>query len=908
MEKKYDKDILKHPSISFNGKAFVFAGVTGRDEWLEVLEKFTEKGGIHRTAVSGKTDYLVCYPEYAGDSQVLKAKEQKIKGKNVKIILYEDLLKTLKISVKTPREELEELEKSIERPKKAKKEKKPVVISEKTMSRVSYEEKLSVRGNGYRMDIPDGFEILEGEEDRDFIAYLPNKECPEDYLQSEFIIYAGKKQVNEAVNQFRLPMEFTAVVTGLGGAMNGLFASTKTQAVERPELPGAIVYGFDSGVLHANAFFGMEGCIQMMRVQVSKVNTRNKAEHELLVKKLFERMYADHPVQILGSLLDEKYVNMSLDGKEYREWKQLADDYKNHILVARNLQQQGLVSEFQKNQEAFRADVPKFKSDLKEMLQSICDYMEAELKKVEFIYLLKSAAYPEHKKLSEMKNIVKSFVESAEQYINVDEERISAEPSYVNGVNARLKMKLLKAIDFFVEGLSDTEKEIMEVSLKEACASYELVAKRLEEEEAKRKKEEAEKKRLEAERREAERLEAERQRKEEEKRRKEEERLRKEKEAAEKAKLQEMASKKRWRYFAAAGMIASSYDHVVVVKPDGTVLATGKNADGQCNVSNWRNIVAVACDYCGTVGLTAQGTVLYTGSTFHRQNQCISWKNIKQIAISNQCIFGLKHDGTVVATTEGNNGKNFSTQPDVTTWRDIVELRAGDGNVLGIKKDGSIVAIQRNYYGRCEEDYYVNGKKNATDAAFGYLNCGVVLHKDGKCTSAGTHYSYCMSPTELNKHNGIVKIDMCSNQPIAILADGTIIAEPTERGKGIESFLKNHNITKAAAVCCRNAFSVITEDGRVFVRLNNNYSELKEEECFGRGFRLFDDFNKMMDRREAEAERQRKEQEEQERLRKEEEKRRAERRVQGVCQYCGGTFKKGFLSTKCTACGKKKDY
>ena len=45
-----------------------------------------------------------------------------------------------------------------------------------------------------------------------------------------------------------------------------------------------------------------------------------------------------------------------------------------------------------------------------------------------------------------------------------------------------------------------------------------------------------------------------------------------------------------------------------------------------------------------------------------------------------------------------------------------------------------------------------------------------------------------------------------------------------------------------------------------------------------------------------------------ERLKKEEEEKRAAFRAKGVCQYCGGEFKKGFLSTKCTACGKRKDY
>lgn len=35
---------------------------------------------------------------------------------------------------------------------------------------------------------------------------------------------------------------------------------------------------------------------------------------------------------------------------------------------------------------------------------------------------------------------------------------------------------------------------------------------------------------------------------------------------------------------------------------------------------------------------------------------------------------------------------------------------------------------------------------------------------------------------------------------------------------------------------------------------------------------------------------------------------RREYREKGLCQYCGGDFKKGLFGTKCTRCGKKKDY
>ena len=39
-----------------------------------------------------------------------------------------------------------------------------------------------------------------------------------------------------------------------------------------------------------------------------------------------------------------------------------------------------------------------------------------------------------------------------------------------------------------------------------------------------------------------------------------------------------------------------------------------------------------------------------------------------------------------------------------------------------------------------------------------------------------------------------------------------------------------------------------------------------------------------------------------------EKKQKEDRRAAGVCQHCGGTFKKTLFSCKCSQCGKKKDY
>ena len=82
---------------------------------------------------------------------------------------------------------------------------------------------------------------------------------------------------------------------------------------------------------------------------------------------------------------------------------------------------------------------------------------------------------------------------------------------------------------------------------------------------------------------------------------------------------------------------AGSY-HTVGEKADGTVVATGSNSDGECNVGNWRDIVAVSAGFSHTVGLKADGTVVatkytgYYGSLNYGQCDVGGWRDIVQVS------------------------------------------------------------------------------------------------------------------------------------------------------------------------------------------------------------------------------------------------------------------------------------
>ena len=101
--------------------------------------------------------------------------------------------------------------------------------------------------------------------------------------------------------------------------------------------------------------------------------------------------------------------------------------------------------------------------------------------------------------------------------------------------------------------------------------------------------------------------------------------------------------------------------HTVGLKKDGTVVAVGYNGDGQCDVSGWKDIIAVSAGYYHTVG--------------------------------------LKKDGTVVAA-----GRNDSGQCDVSGWKDIIAVSAGEGHTIGLKADGTVVAVGNNSDGKCNVD------------------------------------------------------------------------------------------------------------------------------------------------------------------------------------------------------------
>ena len=208
--------------------------------------------------------------------------------------------------------------------------------------------------------------------------------------------------------------------------------------------------------------------------------------------------------------------------------------------------------------------------------------------------------------------------------------------------------------------------------------------------------------------------------------------------------------------------ISCGYNHAVGLKSDGTVVVTGNNDYGQCDVSNWKDIVSISCGYYHTVGLKSDGTVVTAGLNNYNQCDVSDWSGIVSISCGYYHTIGLKSDGTVVAT-----GRNYDGRCDVSNWKDIVSISCGLDYTTGLKSDGTVVATGNNDYGQCD----VSDWSDIASISCGYHNT-VGLKSDGTVVAIGNNaYGQC----DVSDWSGIASIFCGKDHTVGLKTDNSLV-------------------------------------------------------------------------------------------------------------------------------------
>lgn len=259
--------------------------------------------------------------------------------------------------------------------------------------------------------------------------------------------------------------------------------------------------------------------------------------------------------------------------------------------------------------------------------------------------------------------------------------------------------------------------------------------------------------------------------------------------------------------------------HIVALRADGSVVATGDNEYGQCNVSDWTDIIGISVGDYHTIGLKSDGTVVatnLTGTDFPNWGQCevSDWTNIVAISTNSYHTVGLKTDGTVVATKIISDGNKCDySQSNISDWTDIVAISASPGHTVGLKSDGTVVAAGRNEDGEgnvsdwtdiiaisAEYGHTIGLKSDGTVVATGSNSGGVCnvsdwtdivaistcfshtvgLHRDGTVVAVGYNYE---GQCDVSDWTDIVAISTSHSHTVGLKADGTVVATEYDFGE-----------------------------------------------------------------------------------------------------------------------------
>lgn len=218
-----------------------------------------------------------------------------------------------------------------------------------------------------------------------------------------------------------------------------------------------------------------------------------------------------------------------------------------------------------------------------------------------------------------------------------------------------------------------------------------------------------------------------------------------------------------WQKIAERETLSLGSMHTVGLKTDGSVVAVGWSDEGQCNVFDWKNMIAVCTGIYHTVGLNANGTVVAVGRGTSGIFNVSSWKNIVAVCAGSCYTVGLKADGTVIAT-----GLDVNGQCDVSDWTDIVAVSTGNGHIVGLQVDGTVVSSGENQYGQSS----VSDWHDIVSISCGHHHT-VGLQADGTVVAEGLNdYGQC----DVSSWTDIVAISAGDYYTVGLKADGSVVA------------------------------------------------------------------------------------------------------------------------------------
>lgn len=213
-------------------------------------------------------------------------------------------------------------------------------------------------------------------------------------------------------------------------------------------------------------------------------------------------------------------------------------------------------------------------------------------------------------------------------------------------------------------------------------------------------------------------------------------------------------------------VISAGRNHLVALRRDGTVVAAGKNDEGQCDVEGWTDIISVAAGYNYTLGLRADGTVVATGLNNNGQCDVHEWTDIVAIYAGNTATdsVGVKSDGSIVST---GSLKDKTYSMDIPSKMDgMLKVYPGLRGIIAVMEGGAVRYIKKAGGMPGIEDWM-----GVIDAAIGTGHAAGLLF-DGTVATAGEN---SFGQNDVSEWTHIIAVSASNSNTAGLKTDGTVV-------------------------------------------------------------------------------------------------------------------------------------
>ena len=215
-------------------------------------------------------------------------------------------------------------------------------------------------------------------------------------------------------------------------------------------------------------------------------------------------------------------------------------------------------------------------------------------------------------------------------------------------------------------------------------------------------------------------------------------------------------------------LIAGGENHTLAVRNDGTVIAWGRNNEGQTTVpGGLTGVVAISAGTRHSLALKSDGTLAaWGGNTVGETYLGYAPPGITAIAAGNSHNLVLTSNGTVVAW--GGNSQGQTNVPAGLTG--VAAIAAGSGHSMALKSNGTVVAWGYNDVGQANVPA---GLTNVVAISAGWL-FSMALKSDGTVVAWGyNNVGQTDMPAGLT---GVVAIAAGGYHAVALKSDGAVVA------------------------------------------------------------------------------------------------------------------------------------